>query len=131
MKRELELERRLRSLHTLGEAVGAMKSLSAHHFRETRSAVAPARIYREGVDHEAFMQPGEVYEVRIWLQATSNWFAPGHRMRLDISSSSFPRWDRNLNTGGRNYDETQWAVAHNTVHHAPGRASCVVLPVVE
>jgi F-type H+-transporting ATPase subunit gamma len=50
MKREHDLERRLRSLETLGEAVGAMKSLAAHHFRATRDAVAPARAYREGVE---------------------------------------------------------------------------------
>lgn len=50
MKREAELERRLRSLRALGEAVTAMKSLSAHHFREARAAVAEARAYREGVD---------------------------------------------------------------------------------
>jgi F-type H+-transporting ATPase subunit gamma len=50
VKRESDLKRRLRSLQTLGEAVGAMKSLSAHHFRETRSAVEPARVYREGVE---------------------------------------------------------------------------------
>jgi F-type H+-transporting ATPase subunit gamma len=50
MKREADLKRRLRSLETLGEAVGAMKSLSAHHFRETRSAVEPARTYRAGID---------------------------------------------------------------------------------
>lgn len=50
MKREYDLKRRLRSLQTLGEAVSAMKSLSAHHFREARSAVEPARAYREGVE---------------------------------------------------------------------------------
>jgi F-type H+-transporting ATPase subunit gamma len=50
MKREYDLKRRLRSLETLGEAVSAMKSLSAHHFRETRNAVGPARVYREGVE---------------------------------------------------------------------------------
>lgn len=51
MKREIELRRRLRTLDALGEAVGAMKSLSAHHFREARNAVEPARTYREGVEH--------------------------------------------------------------------------------
>jgi F-type H+-transporting ATPase subunit gamma len=50
MKRSADLERRLRSLEALGEAVGAMKSLSAHHLRESRGAVAPARAYREGVE---------------------------------------------------------------------------------
>lgn len=49
MKREVELKRRLQTLHSLGEAVGAMKSLSAHHFRETRKSVEPARAYRDGV----------------------------------------------------------------------------------
>jgi F-type H+-transporting ATPase subunit gamma len=50
MKREADLRRRLHSLSLLGEAVGAMKSLSAHHFREARRAVEPARVYREGVE---------------------------------------------------------------------------------
>jgi F-type H+-transporting ATPase subunit gamma len=50
MKREYEPKRRLRSLQSLGEAVRAMKSLSAHHFRDTRNAVEPARVYREGVE---------------------------------------------------------------------------------
>lgn len=49
MRREIELRRRLRSLEALGDAVNAMKSLSAHHFREARTAIAPARTYREGV----------------------------------------------------------------------------------
>lgn len=51
MKRERELDQRLRSLETLGEAISAMKSLSAHHFRETRTALLPARRYRAGIDH--------------------------------------------------------------------------------
>lgn len=53
MKREHDLKRRLRSLSTLGDAVSAMKSLSAHHFREARGAVEPARLYREGVEQIA------------------------------------------------------------------------------
>ena len=52
------------------------------------------------------------------LHATSNYFGPGHRIRLEVASSNFPRFDRNLNTGGRNYDETAWMVARNTVHHS-------------
>jgi F-type H+-transporting ATPase subunit gamma len=51
MRRQVELERRLRTLHGLGEAVRAMKSLSAHHFRQARAAVLPARSYRQGVEH--------------------------------------------------------------------------------
>ncbi len=86
--------------------------------------------YREGYDRKVWMEEGEVYEVRIDLQATANQFLPGHRIRLEVTSSSFPRWERNLNTGGNNYDETEWVLARNTVHHSPGRLSHVMLPIV-
>ena len=86
--------------------------------------------YREGYGHKVWMEKDEVYEVRMDLQATANHFLPGHRIRLEVTSSSFPRWDRNLNTGGNNFDETDWVVARNAVHHAPGQESHVVLPVV-
>ena len=62
---------------------------------------------------------------------TSNWFAPGHRIRIEVSSSNFPRFDRNLNTGGRNYDETEGVVAHNVVHHStqyPSQVKFIVVP---
>ena len=86
--------------------------------------------YREGYGRKVWMEPGEVYELRIDLQATANYFGPGHRIRLEITSSSFPRWERNLNTGGRNYDETEWVLARNSVHHAAGRASHLIVPIV-
>ncbi len=86
--------------------------------------------YREGFERQVWMSPGEVHKVRIDLHATSNYFGPGHRIRLEVSSSSFPRFDRNLNTGGNNYDETVWVVADNTVHHAGELASHVVLPII-
>lgn len=86
--------------------------------------------YRDGFNRTVLMKPGEVYEVKIDLQVTSNYFAPGHRIRLEISSSSFPRFDRNLNTGGHNYDETAWVVATNTVHHTSRHPSHVLLPIV-
>ena len=76
------------------------------------------------------MSPGEVYPLRVDMHATSNYFGPGHRIRLEVSSSSFPRFDRNLNTGGNNFDETEWVVAHNTIHHAGEHSSYVVLPIV-
>ena len=62
--------------------------------------------------------------------ATSNYFAAGHRIRVEISSSAFPRYARNLNTGGDNHDETESVVARNTVHHSRQHASRIVLPVV-
>jgi predicted acyl esterase len=86
--------------------------------------------YRAGFDRNLRMAPGEIYPVRIDLHVTSNYFGPGHRIRLEISSSNFPRWDRNLNTGGNNYDETDFVVARNSVHHAPERPSYIVLPIV-
>ena len=61
---------------------------------------------------------------------TSNWFDAGHRIRVDVSSSNFPRFDRNLNTGGRNYDEAAGVVAHNAVHHGKAYPSALTISVV-
>jgi predicted acyl esterase len=62
---------------------------------------------------------------------TSNFFAPGHRIRIEISSSNFPRFDRNLNTGGDNFSETEGVVARNSVHHSAKYPSAIRLPVVK
>jgi hypothetical protein len=86
--------------------------------------------YREGFDRWVFMNEGGVYEVRIDLHATAHYFKPGHRIRVEVSSSNFPRLDRNLNTGGNNYDESEWVVATNTIHHSQATPSRIVLPVV-
>jgi predicted acyl esterase len=61
---------------------------------------------------------------------TSNYFSAGHRIRLEISSSNFPRFDRNLNTGGNNYDETKGVVAHNSVRHSAAHPSEIRLTVI-
>jgi len=87
--------------------------------------------YREGFDKKVWMKPGDVFELAIDLQATSNYFRPGHRLRIEISSSNFPRFDRNLNTGGNNYDETEWIIAKNTIHHSTQYPSHIVLPIIE
>jgi hypothetical protein len=86
--------------------------------------------YREGLARPVFMEPGKVYRVEISLKATGYHFRPGHRIRLHLTSSDFPLYDRNLNTGGSNYDETRWLKATNTVHHGPGALSQLLLPVV-
>jgi uncharacterized protein len=87
--------------------------------------------YRESYAKPVMMQPGKVVEVPIDLHATS-WYLPaGHRLRVQISSSSFPRFDRNLNTGGKNYDETTWRKAKNSIHHTPTQLSRLLLPVVK
>lgn len=86
--------------------------------------------YREGYDRQVFMEPGEVYEVTVGPLTTSNWFGPGHRIRIEVSSSNFPRFDRNLNTGGNNWDESEGVVARNVVHHSASRPSHIKLPIV-
>lgn len=86
--------------------------------------------YREGFDKTVHMEPGKVYRIEVDLQATGNYFGKGHRIRLEVASSHFPRFDRNLNTGGPQVTETAWRIAHNRIHHAPGRASYLLLPIV-
>ncbi len=86
--------------------------------------------YREGYDKEVFMEEGEIYEVKIGPLSTSNFFARGHRIRIEVSSSNFPRFTRNLNTGGKNYDETEGVVAHSQVHHSRRHPSQIRVPVV-
>jgi putative CocE/NonD family hydrolase len=87
--------------------------------------------YREGYDRTVLMQKGEVYEIKLGPMATANTFQKGHRIRVEISSSNFPRFDRNLNTGGNNFDEAEYRRARNTVHHSPVHSSRISLPVVK
>lgn len=86
--------------------------------------------YREGYDKPVFLSDGEVVELRIGPMATSNVFRAGHRIRLEVSSSSFPRFARNLNTGGENAMETQPVTAVNAVHQGPEFPSRIVLTAV-
>ena len=88
--------------------------------------------YRNGYDKPlAWMKPGEVYKFSFSPMNTSNFFEAGHRIRIEISSSNFPRFDRNMNTGGNNYDETTGVVAHNVVHHSKQYPSSVTITVVK
>lgn len=87
--------------------------------------------YREGYEVQVFMEEGRVYELAVSPMSTSNYFAAGHRIRIEVSSSNFPRFTRNLNTGGNNYDETEGVVAHNVVHHSRRYPSQIRLPVVK
>jgi putative CocE/NonD family hydrolase len=86
--------------------------------------------WRDGWDHAVFMQPGQVYKVELTPLTTGNAFAAGHRIRVEVSSSNFPHFDRNLNTGGNNYDEKDPLIAHNVIHHGAQYPSSIVLPVV-
>jgi putative CocE/NonD family hydrolase len=88
--------------------------------------------YREGYDKPpVWMEGGKVYKVTLQPMTTSNYFPAGHRIRIEVTSSNFPRFDRNLNTGGNNYDESKGVVAHNSVHHSKQYASAVTLTVVK
>jgi putative CocE/NonD family hydrolase len=87
--------------------------------------------YRDGYDKpNVWMEPGKVYKVTLQPMTTSNYFEAGHRIRIEVSSSNFPRFDRNLNTGGKNYDESKGVVARNAVHHSKQYPSQVKITVV-
>ncbi|MGB5359231.1 MAG: CocE/NonD family hydrolase, partial [Eudoraea sp.] len=85
--------------------------------------------YREGYDKEVFMEKENVYEINLTPMATSNFFEKGHRIRIEVSSSNFPRFARNLNTGGDNFDEKEGVVARNSVHHSKQYPSQIRLPI--
>lgn len=87
--------------------------------------------YREGFDKEVWMEKGKVYKLNLSPMVTSNYFEPGHSIRIEISSSNFPRFERNLNTGGKNYDEKDGIVAHNQIHHSAAYPSQVRLPLLK
>jgi putative CocE/NonD family hydrolase len=85
--------------------------------------------YRNGGEPE-FVEPGTVVEVTITLYPTSNLFVAGHRIRVDVSSSNFPRFDANPNTGDPAGTERTLIVANNTVHHSSRYPSHITLPLI-
>ncbi len=87
--------------------------------------------YREGFDKEVWMEKGKVYKLTLSPMVTSNYFAPGHSLRVEISSSNFPRFDRNLNTGGKNFDEKTGVVANNQIFHSAAYPSAIRVPLVK
>jgi putative CocE/NonD family hydrolase len=88
--------------------------------------------YREGYDKPlVWMEPGNVYKATFLPLTTSNYFDVGHRLRVEISSSSFPEYDRNLNTGGNNFDEATGVVARNAVHHSAKYPSSLTVTVMK
>jgi uncharacterized protein len=85
--------------------------------------------FRDSMEKPELMNPGEVYKLTLDLWATSNVFKPGHRLRLEISSSNFPRFDRNLNTGESAATSTHFVKARNAVFHDREHPSALVLLV--
>ncbi|MGE0133026.1 MAG: CocE/NonD family hydrolase [Blastocatellales bacterium] len=85
--------------------------------------------YRQSFEKQELLEPGRVYEFAIDLGHTSNVFLQGHRIRLEISSSNFPRHSRNTNTGNNPEKDTNFIVARQTIFHSRERPSFLVLPV--
>jgi putative CocE/NonD family hydrolase len=86
--------------------------------------------YREGADKPKLLQPGQTYEFTIDMVGTAVEFQPGHRIRVDITSSHFPQFDRNPNTGDPFGANAKTRIATQTVHLSQGHASHIVLPVI-
>jgi putative CocE/NonD family hydrolase len=86
--------------------------------------------YRNSQEKPELGNPGQVYHISVDLWATSNVFLPGHKLRIEVSSSNFPRFDRNLNTGEDQAHGTQMVKATNVIYHDKSRPSALVLPIV-
>lgn len=87
--------------------------------------------YRDGFDKPTLMQAGKVYKLTFSPMSTSNLFKKGHKIRVEISSSKFPQYMRNLNTGGDNALATEAVVAKNSVHQSDAHRSQIKLPIVK
>ena len=86
--------------------------------------------YRYSMADPELMTEGDVYEFTIDMGDIAHVFKAGHQIRVDISSSNFPKHDRNLNTGGELYKETEMNVAENTIYHDAENPSYIALPIV-
>lgn len=86
--------------------------------------------YRESLDKPAFLKPGEVTEFRIRMRPTAHRFLPGHCLRLDITSSDFPNYDRHHNTAADQNADAELVTARQTIHHGPQLRSRLILPLM-
>ena len=86
--------------------------------------------FRNGTDNPELMTPGQIYRFEIDMWDTSNLFQEGHRIRVEISSSNFPRYNRNLNSGNRLESDTEITIANQTIYHDAGQPTHVTLPVI-
>ncbi len=86
--------------------------------------------YRLSLNVPVLVKRNTAYQISIDAGVTSYVFMPGHRVRLEVSSSNFPRFDRNLNSARPNADETKMTKARQTVFHEKGYPSAVILPIV-
>ena len=86
--------------------------------------------YRNSTEKAELIEPGKVYKYTIDLWATSNVFKAGHKIRVYLSSSNFPRFNRNLNTGEATLRGTKMVKARQTIYHDAERPSAIVLPII-
>ena len=86
--------------------------------------------YRNSTERAELIEPGKPYKYTIDLWATSNVFKAGHRIRVYISSSNFPRFNRNLNTGEPTMKGTKMVKARQTIYHNAEHPSAIVLPII-
>jgi putative CocE/NonD family hydrolase len=86
--------------------------------------------YRKSQENPALANPGEIYHIALDLLATSNVFLAGHKLRLEISSSNFPRFDRNMNTGEEQAHATRVVKATNVIYHDSVHPSALIVPLV-
>jgi putative CocE/NonD family hydrolase len=86
--------------------------------------------YRDSQEKPTLMNPGQIYKISVDLWATSNVFKMGHVLRLEVSSSNFPRFDRNLNTGAEQATSRDFISATNTILHDAEHSSALLLPVI-
>jgi putative CocE/NonD family hydrolase len=86
--------------------------------------------YRNSPEKAEFMNPGQVYKFTVDLWSTANVFRKGHRVRLEISSSNFPRFDRNPNSGEETATVTKWVPATNIIYHDAEHPSALIVPIV-
>jgi putative CocE/NonD family hydrolase len=100
-----------------GSAINLTEGILRAKYRETQESPTP-------------LVPGKIYPLTIDLWATSNVFRAGHRLRLEISSSNFPRFDRNLNTGESAASSAKYVSATNTIAHDAAHPSALVLPII-
>jgi putative CocE/NonD family hydrolase len=127
-------------VHPDGRAIILTDGICRVRFREAaakwtpedlRSGRGPYDALYDPAFRPSALQPGTPCEFKIDMWATANLFRAGHRIRVEVSSSNFPRYDRNLNTGGRVGSETSARQAEQTVYHDAFRPSRLVLPVVD
>ena len=113
-----------------GKLVDVHPSGAAYNVCYAASGLISAR-FRESLEKPSLIQPDKVYRYEIKLRPTSTVFMKGHRIRVEISSSDFPVFNRNLNTGKNPYTSSDMVKAHQTIYHNTEYPSHIVLPVIE